>query len=359
MNTAKRAKCGMRILTGVCLFALLFSLISLIVTKFVYDSQFPRYDRHDETVMAGLRYADLAEAYPRQLFTFPSAANQLQGYLYGQGQDRGLVVVAHGIGGGADSYLPQITWFVDQGWRVLAFDATGSFDSEGRTTRGFPQMLLDLDALLTYISAQEDLSGLPLLLFGHSWGGYAVANVLHFGHDVQGVVSVAGANSAHGMILEQGHNMMGPFIYMQAPYLWLYQRIMFGTAASLSADDAIRNTEVPVLLIHGTQDEMVQYTGSSIVAAVRQDPPAHVRLLIRDLPGRNGHNNLFRSTEALAYIEQVNQEYRELYEQYEQNIPYAVRQAFYATVDRARAQDLDETIMAEIHAFYLDCLNRH
>lgn len=42
MNTAKRAKSGMRILTGVCLFALLFSLISLIVTKFVYDSQFPR-----------------------------------------------------------------------------------------------------------------------------------------------------------------------------------------------------------------------------------------------------------------------------------------------------------------------------
>ena len=41
-----------------------------------------------------------------------------------------------GIGGGADSYLPQITYFLDQGWRVFAYDATGSFDSEGKTTKG-------------------------------------------------------------------------------------------------------------------------------------------------------------------------------------------------------------------------------
>ncbi|NLO35796.1 MAG: alpha/beta hydrolase [Clostridiaceae bacterium] len=353
----KRTKSGKRILSGVVMAVLLFSLVSLVVSKLIYDSQFLRYDRHDETVMAGLRYQDLAEAYPRQLFSFTSGDNKLQGYLYGQDHDRGLVVVAHGIGGGADSYLPQIIWFVDHGWRVLAFDATGSFDSEGRTTRGFPQALLDLDALLTYIGAQEDLSGLPRLLFGHSWGGYAVASILHSDHDIQGVVSVAGTNNANEMVFEQGRRMMGPFIYMQMPYLWLYQRILYGSVASWSADDAIRASDVPVLLIHGTEDEMVQFAGSSIVAAVRQDPPANVHLLIRDQPGRNGHNNLFRSADALAYIDDINQAYRQLYDQHEQNIPYDVRQTFYAAVDRARAQELDRAIMADIQAFYLDCLS--
>ncbi|NLM77088.1 MAG: alpha/beta hydrolase [Ruminococcaceae bacterium] len=357
MSTKKRHKRGRRILAGILVAVLLYSLISLVVTKFIYDSQFPRYDRHDETVMAGLRYTDLAETYPRQLFQFKSGDNQLQGYLYGQDQDRGLVVVAHGIGSGADSYLPQITWFVDQGWRVLAFDATGSFDSEGATTRGFPQALLDLDALLTYISTQEEESNLPLLLFGHSWGGYAVTNILHFNHDIQGVVSVAGVNSSMEMVLEQGQRMMGPFIYLQYPFLWLYQRFLFGSVASLSADVAIRSTDVPVMLIHGSEDEMVSFSGSSIVAAVRQDTPSNVHLLIRDQKDRNGHNNLFRSTDALAYIEDINHDYRKLYEQYEQNIPYDVRQDFYAMIDRARAQQLDEGIMGDIQSFYLDCLS--
>lgn len=66
------------------------------------------------------------------MVSFKSGDNNLRGYLYGQGQDQGLVVVAHGLGGGADSYLPQITYFVDQGWRVFAYDATGSFDCEAR-----------------------------------------------------------------------------------------------------------------------------------------------------------------------------------------------------------------------------------
>ena len=159
------------------------------------------------------------------------------------------------------------------------------------------------------------------------------------------------------MILEQGQRMMGRFIYLQYPSLWLYQRFLFGSAASLSADVAIRSTDVPVMLIHGSEDEMVSFSGSSIVAAVRQDTPSNVHLLIRDQTDRNGHNNLFRSAGALAYIEDINHDYRKLYEQYEQNIPYDVRQDFYAMIDRARAQQLDEGIMGDIQSFYLDCLS--
>ena len=46
--------------------------------------------------------------------------------------------------------------------------------SGGSGTRGLAQSALDLDAALTR-AEQEDL---PILLFGHSWGGYAAAAVL-------------------------------------------------------------------------------------------------------------------------------------------------------------------------------------
>ena len=345
-----------RIILFAAVIILAFSVISITITKIVYDKQFPRFERHDETVSANLRYQDLEEDYPRQLFNFMSGKNKLQGYQYGLQNDRGLIVVSHGIGGGADSYLPQITWFVDQGWRVLAYDSTGSFDSEGKTTRGFPQMLLDLDSLLTYVEEQPDLSELPVMLFGHSWGGYAVSTVLHYDHDIKGVASVAGADSPMEIVLEQGKSMMGSFIYIQSLYLWLYQHLLFGQAASLSASDAIISNDVPVMLIHGTEDEMVLFEGSSIIANMDKNLPDHVKLMICDQEKQNGHNSLFKSDEAIEYIDDINVTYRALYDHHQQNIPYDVNQEFYASVDRDLAQQLDESFMQEIHSFYLECL---
>lgn len=337
-------------------FILLFSIISMVVVKFVYDGQFPRYDRHDETITASLRYTDVETAYPRNLVSFPSGKHLLQGYMYGQNKDQGLVVVVHGLGGGADSYLPQITYFVDQGWSVFAYDATGSFDSEGKTTKGFPQALLDLDAALTYIKTQAEFTDLPIFLFGHSWGGYAVANILHYDYDIAGVASVSGANSPMDMIMEQGQRMMGGFIHTQWPYLWLYQRILFGEAASLSAVDAINDSNVPVLIIHGTEDELIDYKGGAIIANLDSITNRNVRALSISKPGRNGHNNLFRSDAAIDYIDGVNIVYGELYERYEKNIPYDVKQDFYAEIDRVLAQDINIELMDTIQAFFLESL---
>jgi uncharacterized protein len=337
-------------------FILLFSIISMVIVMFIYNGQFPRYDRHDTTVTAGLRYEDLEVQYPRSLVSFESGNNRLQGYVYGLDQEQGLVVVAHGIGGGADSYLSQITYFVDQGWRVFAYDATGSFDSEGKTTKGFPQALIDLDAALTYINTQEEFADLPMLLFGHSWGGYAVANLLHYDYEIAGVATVSGANSPIEMIIEQGRRMMGGFINIQYPYLWLYQRILFGETASLNAVDAINGSDVPVLIVHGTEDEFVAYEGSSIISNRISMTNPNVRTLSLSEPGCNGHNNLFRSDAGMDYIDEINLEYRKLYDFYEQNIPYEIKQDFYSQVDRSLAQDINRELMDEIHVFFMESI---
>ena len=332
----------------------IFSLISMIIVVVIYNGQFPRYERHDTTVTAGLRYEDLEAKYPRSLVNFESGNNRLQGYIYGQNMNQGLVVVAHGIGGGADTYFAQISYFVDQGWSVFAYDATGSFDSEGKTTKGFPQALIDLDAALKYIESEKINNDLPVLLFGHSWGGYAAANVLHYDHEIAGVVTVSGANSPMEMIIEQGRRMMGGFIDLQYPYLWLYQRILFGQTASFHAVDAINQTDVPVLIIHGTEDELVSFEGSSIISKLNEITNPNVRSLALSDPGRNGHNDLFRSDASMVYIDEVNIEYRQLYDRHEQNIPYEVKQSFYAEIDRSLAQDINRDLMDEIHSFFLD-----
>lgn len=336
---------------------LLFALISLTVTKNVYDRQFPKVERHDESVTAKLRYDDIKDQYERSIVTFQSGKNTLTGYLYGHNHTDGLVIVSHGLGGGADSYIPQIKAFLDRGWRVLAYDATGSFDSEGSSTKGFPQAIMDLDAALKYVKATSELSEMPILLFGHSWGGYAAANMPHFDHDIKGIVSVSGANSAMDMIIEQGEHMMGSFIYVQKPFLWAYQQLLFGKLTSLEAVDAINKTDIPYLIIHGSEDEMVGIDESAVVAYKEKWTNPNVQTIIIDAKGRNDHNNLFRSSEALDYIDQINGEYKALYEKYNQNIPYALKQEFYAQLDRSRVNVLDQDLMDQIDQFYRQAID--
>ncbi len=338
---------------------IIFSLISMVITVFVYNGQFPRNDRHDTTVMASLRYEDIKDKYPRSLVSFKSGKNTLQGYLYGEENNQGLIVVSHGLGGGADSYLPQIKYFVSKGWRVFAYDATGSFDSEGKSTKGFPQALLDLDSALYYITTNSEFDNLPILLFGHSWGGYASANILHYDYEIAGVTTISAPNSAMEMIMEQGKRMMGSFINTQYPYLDFYQKALFGKAASLKAIDAINETNVPILIIHGTNDEVITYDGSSIISKIELITNKNVKTLSLDGERRNGHDNLFRSIAAINYIDEINVIYRGLYNKHKENIPYEIKQEFYADINRDLAQDLNDDLMNEINDFFLTSIEKN
>ncbi len=350
-KSKKRTRAIRIIVIGLGSAAILFIVVSLITTKIVYDNQFPRYDRPDETVTAQLRYSDIESDYPRIPVTFTSEKNTLQGYIYGGDNTRGLMVVAHGLGGGADSYLPHIQHFVDNDLRVFAYDCTGSYASGGTSTKGFPQSVVDLNACLTFIAGQPELSDLPLVLFGHSWGGYAVVNVLNYPHDVQGVISISAVNNAVDILVEQGKELMGGFIHTQYPFLWLYQRLLFGEVASFDAVSAINATDIPILIIHGEADEMVSYEGSALIASRNAIENPNVRYVKASTPGRNGHDNLFRTDTAIAYIKDVNAAYRVLYDSYEGHIPYAVKKRFYDGIDRIMLQELDTGLMQVIDAF--------
>ena len=334
----------------------IFSALSFVMTKIVYDRSFPRIHRHDDTINAALRYEDIENIYPRELVNFLSNETTLQGYSYYQEDSLGLVVIAHGLGGGADSYLAYAKWFLDNNYSVFMYDATGSFDSEGKTTKGFPQSLIDLESALNHLSNDPTLKELDLLLFGHSWGGYAVTNALHLDFDIKAVVSVAAPYHANAMIFEQTKKMMSILAYTQYPFLSIYQRLLFGEYAGFSAVDAINQSDASILIIHGINDDTIDYNGSAIIAYKAAITNPNTIFITGDQEGRDNHNNLFRSDEAITYLDELNVIYRALYEEHNQTIPYEINQAFYQTVDRFKAQELNEDLMQEIHNLYLHAL---
>lgn len=335
-------------IAGIVLLAVLvlFSAVSLIVVQVMLGDNFPRTARPEYSTH--FYYEDVADRYEREAVSFLSGKNRLYGHLYGVGNPSGLVVISHGLGGGEESYMAEALSFVDQGYQVLCYSNTGCWDSEGKSCVGLSQSVLDLNAALDWVEGESRFDGVPVFLYGHSWGGYAVAAVLQFDHHVTASASVAGFNDPMSMILE----WVGTIGYVEYPFIWLNQKITFGDTFGLTAVDAINSTDVPVLVIHGTGDPIVGYDTVGIIAAREKITNPNVQYLIRSGEQQNGHNSLCYSLDCLEYVDALNKEYDALYEKYDGEIPDYEEAAFFAAVDKFRASQMDPAFMNAVVDFY-------
>jgi hypothetical protein len=340
---------------GLLALTVLLSVGSFVFVKHFYDDYFRRLEAPKST--AYLRYGDVPERSPRVVH-FESGKNTLAGYVFGEPNDKGLVVISHGLGFGAEDYLAEALYFVDRGWRVFAFDNTGTYASEGSTEIGLPQSALDLDAALTYVESDAALGGLPVMLFGHSWGAYADTAVLKYDHDIVAVVSISGFNSPMGLLNEEMGRMVGPLSHAVYPFGWAYQTALFGKAARLTAVDGINSSDAGVMIVHGAADESVFYDGASIIAQRNNITNPNVVFKTCTAETRNGHNTLLKSEAAIKYAAEMNGVYRRLFDQYNGNVPDDVKAEFHAGLDKLRTSELDPVLFDQINTFFESHINR-
>lgn len=345
----------MRTVAAVLALVLLVALSAgtFVVIDSIYCDMFGRAEAPDYTVYQTYE-GDFADEYGRREVEFYSGENLLKGWLYGaSNKSKGLVVISHGLGGGADSYLQEAIYFVKRGYQVFSFNNTGSHDSEGEGTMSLSQSVMDLDAALDYIEAQEDLGKLPILLFGHSWGGYAVTSVLNYDHKITAAASVAGYNTPMEMMMQWMEPNMGLVRYPVYPYLAVYQKVRFGAASNLSAVKGINNVDIPVLIIHGAEDELIYADGASIMAHRSEvTNPEAIFLLWEE--GNCGHSDLFFTREATEAAAAAEEELELLKDTYggEENIPEDVLRQWVDSIDRKQTSQLDPMFMENIYAFF-------
>ena len=369
-------------------FLILFAVIPMTITVTVYNHTFGRR-AESPPYRVFLRYDDVL-GYTKRVVYFPSGRNTLTGYIYGEENYKGLIIVSHSFGDGAEGYFSVIMYFVDKGWRVFAYDKTGSHNSEGRATRGLTQSVLDLDAALTFIEKQE--WGLPIMLFGHSWGGFASTAILNFDHDIKAVVSLAGYNRPMQVLRDMSRHSIGRFSVIASPYLWIYQRLLFGSHARLNAVDGINRSDIPIKIIHGTADWLILYDSAGIIAYRDSITNPNVVFVTHESDHHNCHMNLLMTEDTSAYVREINQRFTELLYSYTDitsedaciftcihfhhvhmlangnlrrcfcsqiytcSIPAEVLSEFYANIDRNRISALNITLMDEINAFFESAL---
>lgn len=277
-----------------------FCATSMVATKIIYDSIFVRYD--GTPVEVPVQLADMVES--RENRDFLSGENKLSGYLYRceeASANGNLVLIAPGFHAGADNFLWQVRSLLDYGWSVFIFDATGHCNSEGDSAVGFPQLLSDVESALNYIENNDRFGYNNIVLFGHSQGGYAVTCALSSDFDISAVVSVSGLNSAMDGIIGKAKSFAGPVVYGNYGFLWLYQVMLFGgDVANRSAVDAINESGVPVLIVHGTGDTAVPMDQFSIISYSEDITSDSVAYVICDEPEQDGHTDLLFDTDGTA-----------------------------------------------------------
>ena len=347
----KKKKNPVKIILIVLLTAvLIFSVASFIIVKVNFDDIFSRTVLDHNTYY--LHYTDIEDNYPRELISFMSGENKLQGYLYGADNEKGLVVICHGLGGGAENYTAQTISFVDAGYKVFGYDNTGCYNSEGANCIGLAQSVIDLDSALTFIEGESRFEGLPVYLYGHSWGGYAVTAIFNYDHNIAASVSVAGFNKPMQMIIEWARGMMGGFAYVEYPYIWLYQKTIFGSDLDVTAVDGINRTDTPIMIVHGTEDPTIGFEESAIIAYRNEITNPNVKYSIWDNEHQNGHSTVFRSEESVVYADELDEEFDRIYDEYNEDIPEDVEKAFYDGVDKVKASKLNEELTKEILEFF-------
>ncbi len=267
---------------------------------------------------------------------------------------KGVVVIAHGLGGGGqNTYMDLADYFTSNGYLVFAYDVTGNDKSEGSSVKGLPQGVIDLDYALRYVKQSDVYAGLPIVLFGHSWGGYSVGNVLNCQPDVKAAVLAAGFDRSTELFEQQGASMVGSAIKPFMPYVALYERIKFGKYAAYSAIDGFANTDAKIMILHSKDDTMVLPENGYDKFYIQYGKDARFQFIEYE---NRGHGYLYYTEDAKKYKDQLNKDY----EAYAAENGAADSDALKADymikhLDKQKCYELDEDLMQQILHFYDSC----
>ncbi len=203
---------------------------------------------------------------------------------------RKLMVFSHGIGPGHLAYTHLIHTFVKKGYVVFAYDNMGCGLSEGKSIRGIPQAISDLQDALTYLD-KTTYAKLPKTLMGHSWGAYAVLRASQMKVKFDKIISIAPFNDVSEML---GRYI--PWIKRFKFFIHIHNLIMFGHLAKMTSSQLLGSTTTKILLIAGEKDDDVPLKGNYDVFMQTKNPLSNVYL------AKNHRHNPYLSFRAETYV---------------------------------------------------------
>lgn len=189
------------------------------------------------------------------------------------------------------------------------------------------------------------------MLFGHSWGAYAVGSVLNIHKEIEAAVMVAGFDKSTELFKKEGEAIAGGAINLFMPYVSLYERIKFGHYATDSALWGFKNSDANILIIQSENDSMVPpELGYDKFYAAYSNSPRFQFIYFEDL---REHDDVYCSDSAREYLDELNANYASHVEKNGGEYNAEIKAEFMSQyLDKAQAFELDIDLMHEILVFF-------
>lgn len=106
-----------------------------------------------------------------------------------EGRIEAVVCLVHGLGDHSGWFKELLNFFVSSNFAVLTFDLRGHGKSDGKRGHipSYEALMKDISLLLNI--AKRNFNGVPIFLYGHSFGGNQVINyTLRYRPDISGII---------------------------------------------------------------------------------------------------------------------------------------------------------------------------
>ncbi len=319
-------------------FLVIYLLLSFTVVMLIYENLFARTEVYDYSLF--ISSDDLKQSYQSNEFNFESRGFPINSVIYGENKEK-IVILGHAKNSSSQDMLPEAKFFLDNGFSVMTIDFTGHSKSGGNSQYGLQQCVFDMKNAIDVVRSEGYEN---LYLYGIGIGGYAAATCASE-EGVKGAAAISAFSNVSDMTLQYATDNMSVLGYLEYPVMMLYQYITYGSDISNSAIKGINKSDVPVIVINGTADEVVKYNGAALINSANEITNPNV--VYRTVEG-GVHLSLMRTDEARSLIDHFNKQAYTLYSDYNGSVPTAEIEELYSSIDTTTVSGLDKELMNEI-----------
>lgn len=251
-------------------------------------------------------------------FNFTIYNNRFYGQYWQGATTKAVVVLAHGMGEHSNRYTHVAQKLTDNGFAAVAFDHFGHGKTGGKRGHNpnFEAVLESVEKVIK--KAKSVFPKKPIFLYGHSMGGNTIVNyVLRRNHDLKGAVATSpflklafnppAVKIFVGKLLQHiapsltmGNELDVNAIsrdekevksYIQDPLVHSKISPNYSIKFIETGKWAIQNGHklaIPMLLVHGTEDSIIDYRGTEAFAKNSK----HAKLKLYEGGYHELHNDL-------------------------------------------------------------------
>ena len=209
-------------------------------------------------------------------------------YYYDNYKDDKIILFLPGLGPGHASYMAEIETLAKRGYKVLTLDYTGCGESKGPYLGSLNRSTRDTMDLLKHLSLDK-----PIVVMGHSLGGFTALKVASLREDITKVVVMSPIVTIRPMIYNASKSK---FI---THFVLKYERKVEKEYDKIDLPKYLGNTTDDILFIQSVDDPMVPYETSLKVAEESNNPH------IKTIKFENKKHNPNYTLEAVQYMNEV------------------------------------------------------